>query len=98
MKMKIGKSAWLLASAGLSLMCLPTLGQDVDDVKTGQIAEPAAEQPGAATPAQTAGRPQMTIGAGISYQADADIHNTDQSFSITRLDLSLGVPIQLNDA
>jgi len=98
MKTNGRKSAWVLASAGLSLMCFPMLGQEVTDVETGQaVAETQAEQPAATTPPQP-GLPQLTIGAGLSYQADADIHDTDQSFSITRLDLSLGAPITINDA
>jgi hypothetical protein len=97
MKSNIGKSAWVLASAGLSLTSVTLLGQELGEVETGQTAVQPAELPAAATPAQT-GRPVLSFGAGLSYQTDADIHDTDQSFSLTRFDLSLGVPIPLNEA
>jgi opacity protein-like surface antigen len=95
--MNIGKSAGVLALAGLSLMCLPARGQDVTGVQTGETAQQEGEQP-AAPPGQTAGGPHLTIGGGLSYQSEADIHNTGENFSLTRFDLLLGVPIPLNDA
>lgn len=81
--------------AGLSLMSLPALAQDVESLDNG-VATPAPQE----QPAEGSTRLPITFTGGMSHQFSTDIDNNngvEGKFSLTRTKFSLGMPVRLND-
>ena len=79
--------------AGLTLVGLPALAQDVESLDNG-IATPAPQQPVDAT--QPSSRLPITASLGASEQFNGSI-DKGGDFSLTRVKLGVGVPVKLND-
>lgn len=99
MKNKLVINRWTrrFALAGLSLMGLPALAQEAQDLENSTVPSAPLEQPAASA----APRLPMTASAGLSEQFNTKIDNNGNkstgNFSITRYNVGLKAPFRLND-
>ena len=97
MKMKNNKmmNHWTggVVLAGVSLLGLPALAQDVESLDNGVAAPAAQAQPAA----DKSARLPIAVTGGVSEQFKADI-DKGGSFSLTRVKAGVSLPVRLNDA
>jgi long-subunit fatty acid transport protein len=93
---KQGRSVLPLACAGVIASALPGLAQEAQDLESSTVPSAPLEQPGTNAPP----RLPLTASAGLSEQFNTKIDNAggpNATFSITRFNLGLKVPVHLND-
>jgi len=92
-KLKFNKWTGGTVLAGLSLVGIPALGQNAEDLENGEA--PAA--PPEMQAANANARLPVTASAGISEQMYSKLKDKSAAFSITRYNLGVRAPWQMND-
>jgi hypothetical protein len=97
MKMKLVINKWTggVMLAGLSLISLPVVAQEVAREENG-IATPQGATPETTNGTQ-AGLLPIKVWSSVSHQFESDIEDTPGSVSITRFNVGVGIPVQLTE-